>query len=96
VKEVKDDITLAKRTAEEIQRWAEQMNFKLSDAARFNGLLWLHDEGVKSAFLQDSDSLVLKTEPLVEILKSFNLFTTVALQTLNLLAISLVVKSFFQ
>ncbi|MCJ7743098.1 MAG: radical SAM protein, partial [Dehalococcoidales bacterium] len=32
-----------------------------------NGVLWLEDDGVKSAFLQDSDTVIMKTEPLVEI-----------------------------
>ena len=69
VEEVKKDILAAKRSAEDVQRWAEQTGYRLGDIARFNGIPWLQDDGVKSAFLQDSDSLIMKTEPLVEILE---------------------------
>ena len=69
VGEVKEDILAAKRSVEDVQRWAEQTGYRLGDIARFNGIPWLQDDGVKSAFLQDSDSLIMKTEPLVEILE---------------------------
>jgi len=68
VKEVKEDILVAGKVAVDMQKWAEQIGIKLTDAARFNGILWLQNDGVKSVFLQDSDSLAIKTEPLVEIL----------------------------
>jgi radical SAM superfamily enzyme YgiQ (UPF0313 family) len=35
--------------------------------ARLNGVAWLGEGGVTSAFLQDSDCLVMKIDPLVEI-----------------------------
>ena len=69
VTEIKDDILRAGRSAEEVRGWADRVGSKLGDAGRFNGLQWLHDDGVKSVFLQDSDSLVLTTDPLVEILE---------------------------
>jgi len=67
VAEVKEEILAAKGQAEEIQEWAEQIGHSVEEVAQYNGVLWLQDEGVKSAFLQDSDTLIMKTEPLVEI-----------------------------
>ncbi len=69
VEEVKEDILAAKAWADAIQEQAEQTGQSAGIIARLNGVLWLHDDGVKSAFLQDSDSLIMKTEPLVEILE---------------------------
>ncbi len=66
---VKEDILAAKRIMEDIRGWAEQTGYSLGHTARANGILWLQDDGVKSAFLQDSDSMIMKTEPLVEILE---------------------------
>lgn len=69
VEEVKEDILTIKRQAEDIRRWAEQIGSadKIGYVARCNGILWLENDGVRSAFLQDSDSLIIKTEQLVEI-----------------------------
>jgi radical SAM superfamily enzyme YgiQ (UPF0313 family) len=69
VEEVKEDILLAKRSVDEVRRWAEETGIRLADAARFNGLVWLREEGVKSVFLQDSDSLVIRTNALIQILE---------------------------
>ena len=67
VEEVKEDILAARRQVEDIQKWAEQTGYRVSEIARQWGILWLQNDGVTSAFLQDSDSLILKTEPLIEI-----------------------------
>ena len=67
VEEVKEDILAARRQADDIQKWAEQSEYGAGVIARYNGIFWLHNDGVKSAFLQDSDSLIMKTEPLAEI-----------------------------
>ena len=69
VEEVKQDILAAKSLTDDIQRWAAQAGCGVGDVARQNGILWLQDDGVKSVFLQDSDCLIMKTEPLVEILE---------------------------
>ncbi len=69
VEEVKQDILAAKSLTDDMQRWAEQADSGVGDVARQNSILWLQDDGVKSAFLQDSDCLIMKTEPLVEILE---------------------------
>lgn len=69
LEEVKKDILTARRTVEEVRAWAEQTGAGLGDTARYSSILWLDDDGVKTVFLQDSDSLIMKTEPLVEILE---------------------------
>ena len=68
VEEVKEDILASKRRMDDIQGWAEQTGHRVSVIARQEGILWLQNDGVTSAFLQDSDSLVMKTEQLIEIL----------------------------
>jgi len=69
VEEVQGDILTAKRLTDDMQRWAEQSGYRVNDIAKQNGILWLQNDKVTSAFLQDSDSLIMKTEPLVEILE---------------------------
>jgi len=69
VEDVKDDILAARRMVEESYRWAERGGTTVGQVAQLYGFLWLHDDGVRSAFLQDSDSMIMKTEPLAEILE---------------------------
>ena len=69
VEDIKKDILHAKKLLEDIRKWADQIGQSLGDVASYNGVPWIQDEGVKSAFLQDSDSLVIKTDQLVEILE---------------------------
>ncbi len=69
VDDVKEDILAAKTAMEYVYEWTEKTGQRPGYIARLNGISWLHDDGVKSAFLQDSDSLTMKTESLVEILK---------------------------
>ena len=69
VAEVKEDILAARTQVDDIQRWAEQGGYRVGDIARYNGILWLQNDSVSSAFLQDSDSLIMKTEPLVEMVE---------------------------
>ncbi len=69
VEEVKEDILAAKALVDEIEAIAKRSGYSVSDMARQNGILWLQDDEVTSAFLQDSDSLIMKTEPLVEIIQ---------------------------
>ncbi|MFC2021884.1 radical SAM protein [Chloroflexota bacterium] len=67
VEEIKEDILVAKRRVDDIKKWAEQTGNKVSEVATQEGILWLQNGDVTSAFLQDSDSLIMKTELLVEI-----------------------------
>lgn len=68
VEEVKEGILAARRTVDDIQVWAEQSGYGAGAIARYNSIPWLYDDGVRSAFLQDSDSLIVRTEQLAEIL----------------------------
>jgi radical SAM superfamily enzyme YgiQ (UPF0313 family) len=67
--EVKADIMAARGLVDEVSGWAERTGYGIENIARLNGILWLEDDGVKSVFLQDSDSLVVKTEQLAEIVE---------------------------
>ena len=69
VEEVKEDILAARALVDEIKALAEKSGYRVGDIARQNGILWLQNNEVTSAFLQDSDTLVMKTEPLVEIIR---------------------------
>ena len=71
IAEVKEDILAAKGCVDDIQKCAEQVGLvaSIGDIARHNGILWLENDGVRSAFLQDADSLIMKTEPLAEIVE---------------------------
>jgi radical SAM superfamily enzyme YgiQ (UPF0313 family) len=69
VEEVKADIIAARGLADEVSELAERAGYGIRNVARLNGILWLEDDGVRSAFLQDSDSLVVKTEQLAEIIE---------------------------
>lgn len=69
IEDVKGDIVAARGLVEEIDDLARRAGCGARDIARLNGILWVEDDGVKNAFLQDSDSLVVKTEQLVEIVE---------------------------
>ena len=69
VAEVQDDILAAKREADYIRAWAEQIGNPTALIARYNGILWLDHGYVSTAFLQDSNSLIMKAGPLVEIVE---------------------------
>ncbi len=59
--EVKEGILAARRLVEDTYRWSEHGGYTVSQVAQLNGILWLQDDGVRSAFLQDSDSMIMKT-----------------------------------
>ena len=69
VEEVKENILTARSQVEAVQGWAQRTGYPVVQIARYNGVIWLEDGYVSSAFLQDSDSLIMKTEPLVEIVE---------------------------
>jgi radical SAM superfamily enzyme YgiQ (UPF0313 family) len=69
VTEVKDDIIAAKGLAEEIKREACATGDRVSVVARGKDILWLDDGDVTSAFIGDSDSLVIGTEDFAEMLR---------------------------
>jgi len=65
--DVKEDILTFRQVVDEITAWAKQVNAPLGQVAVANEISWIGDDGVTSAFLQDSDTLTMKTAPLVEI-----------------------------
>ncbi len=71
VEDIKQDIRNMKALADEIIAWAEQNNYRdqIERVAASNGILWLTNEGVKTAFIGDSDSLIMKTPDLLEVVK---------------------------
>jgi radical SAM superfamily enzyme YgiQ (UPF0313 family) len=69
VEEVKADIIAARGLADEVSELAKRAGYGIGNVARLNGILWMEDDGVRSAFLQDSDSLVVRTEQLAEIIE---------------------------
>ncbi len=69
--DIKQDIRNMKALADEIIAWAEQNNYRdqIERVAASNGILWLTNEGVKTAFIGDSDSLIMKTPELLEVVE---------------------------
>ena len=65
---IKQDIVTAKNIVDSLQAWAAQTGQRPGEVARASGIPWLEDDGIKTAFLQDSDSLVMKTEQLADII----------------------------
>jgi len=60
-----------KAHADEIMEWAQKDNGgdRIEQIAVQNHVLWLTTEGVKTAFIGDSDSLIMKTQDLIEVLE---------------------------
>jgi len=69
VAEVKEDIRAMKMVADEITEWAQRSGYgsQVGMVARANGILWLDDGVVKNVFIGDSNSIIMKTEDLAEI-----------------------------
>lgn len=71
VEDVKNDIRGMKEFADEVKKAADRMGYgdKIEQVAAANGILWLTNEGVKTAFIGDSNSLIMKTDDLVEVIR---------------------------
>jgi radical SAM superfamily enzyme YgiQ (UPF0313 family) len=71
LEDIKQDILAMKAQADKIITWAEDNDARdrIEQVAVQNNVLWLTNEGVKTAFLGDSDSLIMKTDDLVEVLE---------------------------
>lgn len=71
VEDIKQDILAMKAHAHQITEWAVENDAKdrIEQAAVYNNVLWLTNEGVRTAFIGDSDSLIMKTDDLVEVLE---------------------------
>lgn len=71
VEEIKGDILAMKAESDQILEWAKQHDARdrVEEMAIQNNRLWLTNEGVKTAFIGDSDSLIMKTDELVEVIE---------------------------
>jgi len=60
-----------KSEADQIIEWANQHDAqdRIEQVALSNNILWLTNEGVKTAFIGDSDSLIMKTDDLAEVVE---------------------------
>ncbi len=70
--EVKEEILALKRLSEEVKAWALGMGYgdRIGQAAAYNGIFWLDDDGaVRRAFIGDSNSPIMKTEDLAEVIE---------------------------
>jgi len=69
VEEVKRDILSLKAITEGIKEWARRNGWgeQVGQVARANGVYWLDDKGeAKTAFLGDSNSIIMRAEQLAE------------------------------
>lgn len=71
VEDIKRDILAMKAFADEITSWARQNGYgdRLEQVALANGAPWLTGEGVRTAFIGDSDSLIMKTGDMAEVIE---------------------------
>ena len=71
VEEIKEDILSMKRIEDEIREYAQKTGYgdMLREVAMVNGIPWIEDDGVKTAFLGDSNSLIMRTPELVEVVE---------------------------
>ncbi len=71
LEDIKQDILAMKAEVDEITKLAEKNDAldRIEQYAIQNNVLWLTNEGVKTAFLGDSDSLIMKTDDLTEVLE---------------------------
>jgi len=53
---------------DQVCQYAEQTGNRVGEVARYNGMPWILDHGVNSAFIQDSDSLVISPDQIIEAL----------------------------
>jgi len=66
--DVKEDIRYFRRMLDQVCQYAEQTGNRVGEVARYNGMPWILDHGVNSAFIQDSDSLVISPDQIIEAL----------------------------
>ena len=71
VEDVKNDISAMKMAADEIKDLALKEGYgdRIGMVARANGIHWLNDGVVKHAFIADSNSVIMKSEDLAEIIR---------------------------
>jgi radical SAM superfamily enzyme YgiQ (UPF0313 family) len=71
VEEVKNDIRSMKAHVDAIKEWAWANGYgdRVDQVARANGVLWLSEGEVKNVFVADSNSVIMKSEELAEIVR---------------------------
>ena len=71
VEDVKNDIRAMKMVADEMKDLALKNGYgdRIGMVARANGIHWLNDGVVKHAFIADSNSVIMKSEDLAEIIR---------------------------
>ncbi|MBI2866588.1 MAG: radical SAM protein [Chloroflexi bacterium] len=67
VEEVLEDIRTLHQSADALKGWAEEEGLSIEEVALANGVLWLREGGVKTAFIGDSDSLVMPVDDLARV-----------------------------
>ena len=80
VEEVKDDIRAMQKVSDAIRDWAWKSGHgdKVGMLARANDILWLNEGVVKNVFLADSNSVIIKSNDLAEIVRFiYDTFPTV-------------------
>lgn len=72
VEEIKADILAFKKIADAVKALSWQAGYagkRIEDLALQHNILWLTDNGVQNAFLGDSDSLVMRTDDMAEVIR---------------------------
>ncbi len=71
VEEVKNDIRSMKAHVDAIKEWAWANGHgdRIDQVARANGVMWLDGGEVKNVFIADSNSVIMKSEDLAEIIR---------------------------
>lgn len=71
LEDIKQDILAMKSVARQITEWAEKNSYqdRIEQVAVHNGIPWLTNEGVKTAFIGDANSLIMKTDTLIEMIE---------------------------
>lgn len=81
LEDVKQDILAMKEAALQLTAAAQEagLSHRLEEVARYHNVLWLTNDGVKSAFLGDSNAIIIPARDLVEILRTlYEAFPTLA------------------
>jgi radical SAM superfamily enzyme YgiQ (UPF0313 family) len=96
VEDVKNDIRAMRMVADEIRdsAWKNGYGDRIGMVARANGIHWLNDGAVKHAFIADSNSVIMKSEDLAQIVRFlYETFPTLERVTSYARAKTLVKKS---
>ena len=67
VEEILGDIQTLKRATDAVVKYSEEYGYSLEEVALANGVLWLTRDGVKTAFIADSNSLIMPVDDLARV-----------------------------